>query len=395
MVWAANHGIHDLAGSPNNFAGGNWTYDLDPDAPLPGVVISEFMADNKNTIHDEDGDSPDWIEIFNPTANDMNLAGWALTDDPKNLVEWQFPNVTLAANSYLLVFASGKDRTNVIGRLHTNFQLASSGEFLALVDRQTNIMSSFTPVYPPQEKDVSYGRDRFSQDVVGYFTTPTPGAPNSTVGTGFSTKVQFAAEGGTFTTAFALGLWTASTNAAIRFTLDGSAPTETSTLYTGPINITNSVQVRARSWEAGLLPGPLHSESYVLLNPNVINLTTDLPVIVIHTGQRAKICNHVLLRTAERQDFADQRAQVKHTRRPASARFQHGGPGETELGGGVLGRFERRQEPFAARPARGVGLGPVCAEQFRAGAHSQSVHFRSQQSNRSLRPAHALGGGLH
>ena len=283
VVWAANHGIHDLAGSPNNFAGGNWTYELDPDAPLPRVVISEFMADNKNTIHDEDGDSPDWIEIFNPTANDMNLAGWALTDDPKNLVEWQFPNVTLAANSYLLVFASGKDRTNVIGRLHTNFQLASSGEFLALVDRQTNIMSSFTPVYPPQEKDVSYGRDRFSQDVVGYFTTPTPGAPNSTVGTGFSTKVQFAAEGGTFTTAFALGLWTASTNAAIRFTLDGSAPMETSTLYTGPINITNSVQVRARSWEAGLLPGPLHSESYVLLNPNVINFTTDLPVIVIHT----------------------------------------------------------------------------------------------------------------
>jgi len=179
VVWAANHGIHDLAGSPNNFAGGNWTYELDPDAPLPRVVISEFMADNKNTIHDEDGDSPDWIEIFNPTANDMNLAGWALTDDPKNLVEWQFPNVTLAANSYLLVFASGKDRTNVIGRLHTNFQLASSGEFLALVDRQTNIVSSFTPVYPPQEKDVSYGRDRFSQDVVGYFTTPTPGAPNS------------------------------------------------------------------------------------------------------------------------------------------------------------------------------------------------------------------------
>ncbi|PYJ59084.1 MAG: hypothetical protein DME24_14040 [Verrucomicrobia bacterium] len=109
------------------------------------------------------------------------------------------------------------------------------------------------------------------------------GRAQFTVGTGFSTKVQFAAEGGTFTTAFALGLWTASTNAAIRFTLDGSAPTETSTLYTGPINITNSVQVRARSWEAGLLPGPLHSESYVLLNPNVINFTTDLPVIVIHT----------------------------------------------------------------------------------------------------------------
>src|SRR6266536_2067597 len=98
LAWAVNHGIHDLAGVPNFFGGGSWTCTLDPNAPLPGVEISEFMADNKKTIHDEDGDSSDWIELFNPTGTDLNLAGWALTDDPKKLFEWRFPNVTLAHN---------------------------------------------------------------------------------------------------------------------------------------------------------------------------------------------------------------------------------------------------------------------------------------------------------
>jgi len=240
------------------------------------------MADNKDTLHDEGGKSSDWIEIFNPTSSGVNLAGWALTDDPKHLLQWRFPNVTLAANGYLLVFASGQDRTNVTRPLHTNFQLSDRGEFLALVDPQTNIISSFTPAYPSQQKDVSYGRDRFSPEVVGYFTTPTPGAPNSTVGAGFSPKVEFSQNGGAFTAPFALELWTASTNAFIHFTLDGSAPTDASTIYPGRINITNSVQVRARSFEPGLLPGPLHSESYMLLSASVINFTSDLPVIIIH-----------------------------------------------------------------------------------------------------------------
>jgi len=168
--------------------------------------------------------------------------------------------------------------------LHTSFQLSTDGEFLALVGPATNIVSSFTPRYPsPQPTDVSYGRVQGAPDIVGYFTVPTPGAPNSSVGAGFSPKVEFSRNGGTFTASFALELWTASSSPAIRFTLDGTVPTDTSTLFASPINITNSVQVRARSFASGLLPGPLHSESYILLNANVINFTSNLPVIVIHT----------------------------------------------------------------------------------------------------------------
>ena len=44
------------------------------------VGISEFMATNQSTVLDADGDPSGWIEIFNPTTNDVNLSGWSLTD---------------------------------------------------------------------------------------------------------------------------------------------------------------------------------------------------------------------------------------------------------------------------------------------------------------------------
>lgn len=76
------------------------------------VVINEYCSSTTTSL-DEDGDSPDWIELYNSGTNDVNLEGWALSDDFKNLTKWKFPSVVLPAKSYLLVFASGKDRHEV------------------------------------------------------------------------------------------------------------------------------------------------------------------------------------------------------------------------------------------------------------------------------------------
>src|ERR1041384_311957 len=74
------------------------------------VRINEFMASNTRTLADEDGSFEDWIEIHNKGTNTVNLAGWYLTDDALNLAKWEFPWTNLAANGYLVVFASNKDR---------------------------------------------------------------------------------------------------------------------------------------------------------------------------------------------------------------------------------------------------------------------------------------------
>src|SRR6185503_9047712 len=112
VAWAAGHGIRDFSSASNNFAGGSWSYTLDPNAPVPGVMISEFMAansgDQANSVHDELGNGPDWIELHNSSSSAVSLTGWSLTDNAGNLAKWRFPSTLLPANGYLLVFASSR-----------------------------------------------------------------------------------------------------------------------------------------------------------------------------------------------------------------------------------------------------------------------------------------------
>jgi len=127
------------------------------------LVISEFMAVNgsklplgKGELLDEDGDSSDWIEIYNPTGAAVNLDGWYLTDDEDNKRKWEFPAAEIAPEGFLLVFASGKDHRDPESEMHTNFQLRGGGEFLALVYPGGEIVAHAYK-YPQQFGDVSYG----------------------------------------------------------------------------------------------------------------------------------------------------------------------------------------------------------------------------------------------
>lgn len=122
-------------------------------------LITEFMASNSSTLFDEDADSSDWIEIFNPDSFAVDLGGHFLTDDAANLTKWQFPTPTsLAPSQHLLVFASDKDRSLSGAQLHANFKLASDGEYLALVDPDgVTIVHEYSPSYPAQSQDISYG----------------------------------------------------------------------------------------------------------------------------------------------------------------------------------------------------------------------------------------------
>ena len=94
------------------------------------LVITEFQASNRNTLLDQDGDSSDWIEIHNPTNAPVELAGWSLTDDAKDLGKWSFPALRIDAGDYLIVFASGKDRADDSFRLTRDYNATADGTFL-------------------------------------------------------------------------------------------------------------------------------------------------------------------------------------------------------------------------------------------------------------------------
>lgn len=280
LNWSPHHGILDLSSAGNPFVPSGWIYTLDPNAAPPGMLISEFMADNKKSLHDQDGDSSDWIEIWNAGGTTINLAGCALTT-VRGQAQWRFPSVSLLPNRYLVVFASQKNLADATGQLHTNFKLPKEGGYLALLDPAGAVVSEFT-AYPAQREDVSYGRDRGNPNYLAYFPAPTPGAANSAGGPDFAPEVKFSRAGGTFTGSFSLELSTVSPNAVIRYTLDGSLPRATSAAYTAPIQMSSSVQVRAASWVSNLLPSPPHSESYIALENNVTAFSSDLPVLLIY-----------------------------------------------------------------------------------------------------------------
>ena len=151
-------------------------------ASFGAVRVTEFMAANDSGLADEDGEFSDWIEIHNPDSAPISLGGYHLTDNAANLNKWTFPPVMLDPGAYLVVFASGKNRTDPARRLHTDFQLSAAGGYLGLVAPDgVTVVSAFAPGYPAQFENVSFGLGGPAPaSVWSFFSTPTPGTANPT-----------------------------------------------------------------------------------------------------------------------------------------------------------------------------------------------------------------------
>ena len=154
------------------------------------LIISEFMANNgasnppePNEILDEDEDSSDWIEIFNPTDVTINLGGWYLTDNMNDSNPWRFPDgLELGSQEFLIVFASQKNRSVAGEELHTDFNLdADKGEYLALLaDDGETVIYEYAPTFPEQLRNISYGLKQNGRTLIGASTTTSRNVPNDT-----------------------------------------------------------------------------------------------------------------------------------------------------------------------------------------------------------------------
>ena len=146
------------------------------------VVINEFLAANESGgIVDEDGTTSDWIELRNYSADPVNLDGWFLTDSKSNLNRWRIPAITLDPGEYRIIFASGKNRSNPAGELHTDFVLSIGGEYLALVHPDGRTVAHKYSGVPIQYEDISYGLALRPDErllTANYFLSPTPRTVN-------------------------------------------------------------------------------------------------------------------------------------------------------------------------------------------------------------------------
>jgi hypothetical protein len=204
------------------------------------VVINEIMSSNAQVLRDEDGDTPDWIELFNPGSEEVNLQDWALSDDSLETDKWKFAATRIQPGGYLLVFASDKDRRSG-PNLHTNFKLGAGRDPVFLYNASGIRVDQFIPGCIPT--DISFGRIPDGSSLLFHLSAPSPGSSNNgsnyfTVRTGKDTVI-FSHTGGFFPDSFQLILSVTSAESTLHYTTDGSVPDETSPVYTGPIAITS------------------------------------------------------------------------------------------------------------------------------------------------------------
>lgn len=252
----------------------------------PEVVLSEILAVNHSALDDADGDFPGWIELQNRSGRTIDLGGWHLTDDFRNPTRWTFPSVTVDPGAFLVVFASGKDRTNRVEDLHANFRLDPKGRFLGLARPGGGVFEDeFQPKYPALPGDVSFGRlpspgeGPFPLRRHGLFVTPTPGETNRGEMMGQVADTQFSHPRGLHDQPFTLTIGCRTPGSEIRYTLDGSLPRpDHGAAYSGPIAITNTTILRAAAFRAGFRPSNVDTLTFLLpAGPRPVPETSSAP----------------------------------------------------------------------------------------------------------------------
>ena len=272
---------------------------IDPwdQANITHPIISEFMAINGDTLFDEDGNPSDWIEIYNPTPDPVNLSGWYLSDKHGELEQWQIPGVAgaggtpataviLEPGESKIFFASKKNRTSLTAPLHTNFRLEDQDESVILSNPSVVAVHQH-PNYGQQRENASagLGLDQELGAITGelrYFFDPTPGSENSSEScAGFSLlplltwqEVGNAANsgfgGGIFqNTSLQVTITAQENNAVIYYTLDGSNPGPGSPVFSqDPLNpttliIDKSTVVRTVAQRLPCVPSAIISRTFI------------------------------------------------------------------------------------------------------------------------------------
>ena len=239
------------------------------------LLINEYSASNRN-FNDGFGRNEDWIELYNASPDSyFNLAGYYLSNNINNPTKWQIQNGVIPPNSRVVVFCSNRNISSGTV-LHASFDLTQTDNDEVVLANPSGVIIDSHSMFITQTNH-SYGRTSDGASTWSVFSTPTPGTQNTGGFSNYATKPTFSVAPGKYTTPETVTIASVGTNEQIRYTTNGSTPTATSTLYTGPITISQSTVLRARSFstETTIIP------SFIETNTYFINENSSLPVVSI------------------------------------------------------------------------------------------------------------------
>ena len=247
-------------------------------ANTSGLYITEVMTGNKSTHGPNVNYYYDYIEIYNMSGQAVNLKGYGLSDNIKKPRKWQFPDITIENNSYLVIYCDTTQTSKDGVYYFTNFNLKKSGETVCLSTPSGQILDKV--VVPQLYDNTSYGRT-LGQAGLFYYSTPTPGETNGQGFVGYAEAPTFNVAGGLYerplTGENAVTI-NVPANSTVRYTLDSTDPNESSPVYAGPIEVETNTVIRARAYRDGVEASQIISETYLISvyhTMPVICLTTD------------------------------------------------------------------------------------------------------------------------
>jgi len=223
------------------------------------VVINEFMADNGGSVRDAQGDADDWIELYNPAVEAVDVSAWYLTDDLSQSRTWQIPGGTVIPGQGFLVIWADKDVGD--SGLHASFSLSAGGEEIGLYGANgSTLMDSV--IFADQIRDQSYARYPDGGPDWQFVDQPSPGTSNGKGVLGLVAPVEFSLERGFYDAPITVTLSTETEGAEIWYTTDANLPraedSETGGVYgerfDQPLTIGQTTCVRAvavkTDWQA-------------------------------------------------------------------------------------------------------------------------------------------------
>ncbi len=245
-----------------------------------GLELTEFMAENDGGARDGDGDQSDWIEIENTASTPQSTAGWFLSDAAEVPTKWALPPVTLAPGGFLVVWASGKNRRDPLGELHSNFSLnQAAGHTVALIRPDLTVATAYR--YPEQDADVSFGRSAGMGAGGKYFVAATPGGLNLDGRSQVRDGLGFTPTPGPFSGSVRVVLESSSSEGILRYTTDGSLPSWESPAVVGALTLSASAQIRAAAIFPGERYGATATGSYLKVAAELDAFRSPLPLLIL------------------------------------------------------------------------------------------------------------------
>ena len=229
------------------------------------VYINEYSAANLDDHLDNYFENEDWVELYNVGSQTVDLSGYFLSDNINNPDKWEFPaGITIDPGEYLLIYCS--DRDEVVGNnIHAGFKLTQTKqEYVILSDPSQNLVDGLQ-ITSPNQVNHSSGRTTDGGNDWGIFSNPTPGEPNVNAFVRYEGKPVFSSEAGFYDGSISIEI-TAAPGAEIRYTLDGSEPTPSSSLYVNPLTIDQTTVVKAQAYsnDPNVLPSFTEVNTYFI-----------------------------------------------------------------------------------------------------------------------------------